>query len=969
MEDLLKALRNIGLALPDHEQLLQLSDPDPEVQENLARHLALNPAKNDLESDKNVEEAQSNHEDEEEDDDLGVDPLMDADLFKGAVQALLENYNKFIDKERDALRKEADLFSAPKRVKPVPLKALLARQAAEIKKRQEEVYTAGYDPESGRKRRRFYLPRQTFDGVGSYASSKPLSQLTRVDFDQFEAPKCLEGRYVLCKVASSLNLYVAGSFIALLPSGQAIPVSIAHFTSNLHLSGQDLDSCLPVGTVLALKEPFVSLNHFGKGGHAQGGKSVTGIRIDTPTDVCIVDGIGKEDALLTKDVQWKVEVPGFEAGQHFEDVAALLQDLPQTVNSRGCRWLQDGPLSRICLRRLQEPSFARPQFEQAKTETRAEWRKRTRSLVESLLSDNRPGAAHRELIAARQLGVTGQDEFARGQDLELEGRVLYRMCKFGESRAVLEAALQAYPPEQRMQAQERILDLLNTVRMAQKASSEGPSHENVWGYYFDSQSYATPRFDVQDWFGPVSIQDIPGAGRGLVLTRDVDEGELLLCCKAAASSYAADPGCRGIHLLRYTVETGVTSTTTQVLAATKSIHAMIDRPQDLTLPIMGLTAGPDVPYSAWVGLPYPAPPKRTFVDTPKDQIDAIARAFSRKLDLSVEDEPAKRDRRALLDGSVRASIDSSYVDGVLRFNAFGPAANPGGKSSSTDADDASASAASASELSRSTMVHPLPAILNHACLPNVSSVFFGDIVTTRALHPLKKGTEIMHQYVKGEQPWLIRRSQLSKHGFKCSCGICQLDERDGEEQVRQRHQIVGGSFSMLQERSRIVLKSTEENKDDHEDLADSLLQLIEKLQATYDAHRPILRPDLMRIYQTLALHQSRYDLDAAVASELKALESIGCTLSRAKASQSDSPRTRILAELPSLHFDGGITSMLTLAKFMLAQTPADETAARRWIEQAFYTHQCTIGGGLDIFLDRWHDAFTDLPFRQWLPRC
>ncbi|KAJ9478050.1 SET domain-containing protein [Pseudozyma hubeiensis] len=963
MEDLLKALRNIGLSLPDPEQLLQLSDPDTEVQDNLARHLSLTPAKDDLlpdEEDSGHDGAEVAAQDDE--DDPVLDPLMDADLFKGAVQALLENYNKSIDKERDFLRKEQDALASPKKLKPVPLKALLARQAAEIKKRQEEVYTAAHDPESGRKRRRLYLPRQTFDGVGSYASDTPLEQLKRVDADELEAPRRFKGRYILCKVASSLNLYVSCTFIGVLPSGNAIPISIAHFTSDLHLSGAQLDAHLPKGTVIAIREPYVSLNHFAKGGPCQGGKSVPGVRVDTPTDVHILDRVSEEDTKILDEVSWNVDVAQ-DDDTHFSKVESLLRNSPAAANSRGCRWLQDGPLARIVA------SSSSKHLEQLlgtlSAEEKTELSRRTHSLIQSFLSENRPGAAHRELCAARILGIplSNKPDSATAEGLELEGQVLYKKCNFEASRLAFEAALSTYPASQRTSAQDRILETLNAVRSAQKASAFGPTHENVWGYYFDSQSYATPRFDIQDWFGPVAIENIPGAGRGLVLTRDVEEGELLLCCKAAASSYAAETGSRGVFLLRYSVETGVTSTTTQVLAATKSIHAMIDRPEELTLPIMGLTAGPGVEYSKWVAEEYPAPPKRDFTDeqTPANQIDALVQACSSQLDFG----SARQDewRRVILNGSMRPSIDSSYVDGVLRFNAFGPAANPGGKSSSTTTDKSQQD----SELTRSTMVHPLPAILNHACLPNVSSVFFGDIVTTRALHPLKKGTEIMHQYVKGEQPWLIRRSQLSKHGFKCNCGICQLDERDGEEKVRERGQIVGGSLSMLQERSRIVLKSSdstgqsqEKQEDDHRDLAESLEEIVGKVQATYDVSRSGLRPDLMKIYQLKALHESEYDVDAAVASELKALESIGCTVS-------EGGEGRKLNELPSLHFDGGITSMLTLAKLSVRQDKMDE--ARRWVEQAFYTHQCTIGGGLDIFLDRWLDAFPDLPYRDWLPRC
>ena len=959
MEDLLRALRNIGLALPDPEQLLQLSDPDAEVQDNLARHLSLTPAKNDLVPDANDATNSSNAVQDASDDeqDLTTDPLVDADLFKGAVQALLENYNKSIDKERDALRRENEALASPKKLKPVPLKALLARQAAEIKKRQEEVYVAGHDPESGRKRRRLYLPRQTFDGAGSYASHLPLEQLRSIDADELQAPKRFQGRYILCKVASALNLYVGCTFIAVLPSGNAIPVSIAHFTSNLHLGGPHLDAHLPIGTVLAIREPFVSLNHFAKGGPCQGGKSVPGVRVDTPTDVHILDRLDAADVKVLDATTWKVNVAQDDA-EHFMDVDSLLGEPPAACNSRGCRWLQDGPLSRIVAASSSQELGKHVEF--LSEEQMRQLSLSTRSLIQSFLSENRPGAAHRELCAARVLGLplSTSANTSTAEDLELEGQVLFKKCDYEHSRLAFEASLSAYPPSQRTSAQDRILETLNTVRAAQKASAFGPTHENVWAYYFDSQSYATPRFDVQDWFGPIAIQNIPGAGRGLVLTRDVQEGELLLCCKAAASSYAADAGCRGVYLLRYSVESGVTSTTTQVLAATKSIHAMIDRPSELTLPIMGLTAGPGVEYSKWVAEQYPAPPKRSYTDaqTSADQIEALVRAQSQ---LDLDSDQTQRWRQVVLEGLQRPSIDSSYVDGVLRFNAFGPAANPGGKSSH-DNDQATQD----SELTRSTMVHPLPAILNHACLPNVSSVFFGDIVTTRALHPLAKGTEIMHQYVKGEQPWLIRRSQLSKHGFHCACGICQLDERDGEESVRERGQIIGGSLSMLQERSRIVLKSltqpNENETEDHRDLADSLEEMIEKVQSTFHPQRPRLRPDLMKIYQLKAVHQSEYDVDAAIESEIKALESIGCTLSN------DADR-RMLNELPWLHFDGGITSMLTLANLTLEQGKKDET--RRWVEQAFYTHQCTIGGGLDIFLDRWLEAFPDLPYREWLPRC
>ncbi|SPO39529.1 uncharacterized protein PSFLO_05010 [Pseudozyma flocculosa] len=992
MEDLLRALRNIGLALPDPEQLLQLSDPDPEVQSNLAQLIALNPSTHEYQ-----DEPRDEHDAGAADGDGGsddgdapaMDPLMDADLFRGAVQALLENYNKFIDKERDALQREHAALASPKKIKPVPFRALMARQDAEIKRRAEEVHAAGCDPDTGRKRRRFYLPRQTFDGYGSYASDKPLVDLSRLDADDFAAPKRFEGRYLLCRVASRLNLYVSCTFIATLPSGHAIPVSISHFTPNLHLSGADLDAHLPIGTVLAIREPYISQNHFGKGGPALGGKNVPGVRVDTPSDVLIVDGLGQHDEHLLQGVEWQALQVEAAPADHLATIEDIWKQSPCAANTKGCRWLQDGPLSRFAARRLKahqeqrEGSTSHQKLETAlealdEAERRA-LAQRTRQLAESLLQHNRPGAALREVAAARLLRVLGQDPKFDGRDLELEGRILHHLGDYERANAAFEAALKlaAAAGEDAASAGERVYPHLVAARAAQQSAAEGPSHENVWSYYFDSSSYPTPRFDQGDWLGAVAVQDIPGAGRGLVLTRDVEEGELLLSCKAAASSYAIDSGCKGIYLLRYTVETGVTSTTTQVLAATKSIHAMLDRPER-ALPIMGLTAGPGVPDSRWVSQPYPVPPKRS---SGKPSADSIALAMSgieggiAALSLNgggggggAVSPRVEHYRAVLLAGLDRPSIDSSYVDGVLRFNAFGPAPNPG------TAESDSGGALDASELSRSTMVHPLPAILNHACLPNVSSVFFGDVVTTRALHPLKAGTEIMHQYVRGEQPWPLRRSQLSKHGFVCRCGICLLDERDGDEACRTRQKLVGGSFPMLLERSRILLKddgakgqSEAERQDDHRDLASSLEDLVDQVQATYHAERGQLRPDLMAIWQKIAQHRAKFDVEAAKDDERNALASIGAVLALHPAATAgmgpDLKAASMLSRLPDLHFDGAIKSMLALSSLCLAQ---DEGIAKRWAQSALWAHECTIGGGPDVFLDRWEAGYAGLPVRKWI---
>jgi hypothetical protein len=49
-----------------------------------------------------------------------------------------------------------------------------------------------------------------------------------------------------------------------------------------------------------------------------------------------------------------------------------------------------------------------------------------------------------------------------------------------------------------------------------------------------------PRHDVADYIGPVKEVDIPGMGKGLVATRDIAVGELIVANKAVGLVYTAD---------------------------------------------------------------------------------------------------------------------------------------------------------------------------------------------------------------------------------------------------------------------------------------------------------------------------------------------------------------------------------------------------------------------------------------------
>lgn len=829
MEKLVHSLRNLDLAVPNGEQIVALIDADPRAEKQLAQQLAV-PVRIEL----SEEDAGS--------------AVMDAALMSGATEAMLENYNTTLKKETDMLVREVENLEKPIKLKRIPLKALLAAQDATIRRR--EVERAAGTSENGR----VYIPRQIMDTEHTYCSERPLSELSRIDWDDLCAPKRFEHKYLLVQVASRLALYASCSFVGVTPNGGALPVSIAHFTPNLHLHGPELDALLPVGTKLLIREPYLSQHYLGVGGPITGDKGVVGVRVDTPSDVHVLD----DDAPVLRGVTWTHDLDA---------------PMPSDV-----LWRQEGPVSRA-------PSHAAPFIS----------RERVQSAVRALLDQERPGAAWREVRAAERYGIWG----ASLEDTLLQVDVLLALGQYDQALERLQHA-----PD----LEESVLQRRQAAEVALRLGRGGPSDTDLHEMFLCTLHDPTPRFAYAEYVGPVNVQDIPGAGRGLVLTRDVEEGELLLFCRAIGSAYAKDPACDGLPLLRCNPDVGVTSTTTQVLAATRCIHAILDRPE-LARIFLGLTAGPQTPCSRYVYEPYPL------------------------------HKPAASD---VLEP---VYVSAHYVNNVLRFNAFGPAAVP-------------AAEAGNDPMSRSTMPHPLPAILNHACLPNVSSVFFGDFVTTRALHPLPKGTQIMHQYVQGELPYDARQAQLSKHGFICTCRLCALDVADGVEQRKRREEVFARDWPPLLERSRALFKGRADSEA-HKDMAEALLAAASTLESTYAPTRGALRPDMVDVWYRVAMHVRQYDVPQAVRLARQSLEATGAVI------EPFQPGKRHVSHLPDLHFDGAIRSMLMLFDTHWQRHEADEALA--WIDAALQTHMCMIGGGRALFVQRW--AHGDYPLDAWLATC
>lgn len=317
------------------------------------------------------------------------------------------------------------------------------------------------------------------------------------------------------------------TFIVDDPKGAALPVSVSHFTSNLNMTNEQVSQKLPIGTIIAIKEPFVSLDHQSRAGPCAG-KADHGIRVDSPTDIVILQEDAQGSISWVEPIQAKATEP--------------------------CRWLRTG----------KEKSASTRQEVQVK--------------IEELLNNKKVGQAQREMSKARKAGITVSPL--------MEATVLFHLDaweaakdKFDQARS--SKRISVAESDQKAASDFSLSFFTLTCRQASlrcrmriHQASQGISNTDVQSIYFAAAN-GVDVLDTSDFVGPVTVRKIPVAGRGLVTTRAVEPGELLLCCKAVCPTYAGDEECMGSPLIRLNLENGVISTTSQVRAQTKLIHSIV----------------------------------------------------------------------------------------------------------------------------------------------------------------------------------------------------------------------------------------------------------------------------------------------------------------------------------------------------------------------------------------------------------
>lgn len=309
---------------------------------------------------------------------------------------------------------------------------------------------------------------------------------------------------------------------------------------------------------------------------------------------------------------------------------------------------------------------------------------------------------------------------------------------------------------------------------------------------------------------------VSGRGRGLVATRDIRRGELLLVAKpfgmgtadTTQKSYVV-----GVNLFTETMDPYATVDLTALL-----VEKLVDNP-DTTFPtLFDLHPGDEgfSPYS-----PTSPPPN---------------------------------------------GIDTSRIEAIVTFNGFHTESLV---DKTTPADDALANIHAPSSL------YHTPSYLNHSCIGNVSYSFLADTLFLRARRDLKMGEELVDSYVDSMAGLPVRESVLRKHGFVCRCPLCLADRADDPSNRAERERVAEELEALTDEIHRPAASTVPTGSFQ----IGKILSLVERIQRTYAADRGPLRPASYRAWRLLSQTYAGLDgkewAEAAVRTEVKGLEALG----------------------------------------------------------------------------------------------
>ncbi|GAA5946983.1 hypothetical protein JCM10213_002922 [Rhodosporidiobolus nylandii] len=339
----------------------------------------------------------------------------------------------------------------------------------------------------------------SFTGLPRSFSDKALEELTPITFDEMLVSQTHKGSYLLCRLISVPTQQLSLGMIAEDVTGRAEYVGIYHFPVHGVKTGPDLDALFPLGQVLAIKEPTFKMNP---------SNTSALIRVDSPADVVFLS----QNSPFLRDVEWKTPNPARLLPASFDHKA------------RGNSYFRQAKYL-LAVRAYAEGVDAAPSDEQ-----------------KLLLLLNR-AQAHlllRNFASARQEAFSVQALLADdvGAPPLTQVKAQFRLARALEGMRLFAAAKEAYhalcviepTSVEGKEGEKRIEEVLRTAKTGEFDFEAFEQDRAEWaaGTFFERA--------VGDFFGPIKVKKMAEreGGRGIVATRDIEAGELLVVEKAVA---------------------------------------------------------------------------------------------------------------------------------------------------------------------------------------------------------------------------------------------------------------------------------------------------------------------------------------------------------------------------------------------------------------------------------------------------
>ncbi|KAI0677320.1 hypothetical protein C8Q78DRAFT_960867 [Trametes maxima] len=680
----------------------------------------------------------------------------------------------------------------------------------------------------------FYM---TMVGFPKHSSSTPVQHLARIPFSNMLVRRVHTGHYLLCRVITPCSRMVAIQTVVEDPEGAAHELSIYNFPSTFDCSPNHLDVLFAPGTILAIREPTLKAP-------TQGNRPL--VRVDSPTDISFV----LPDSSLLHGIRWRhgSVVPGF-------------RDIPRTWDEWQQRGNEHFKASRWFL-----AAFAFSHALLLDSDATVLRLNRTECYLRLKYYS---GAIHDAYLIMSTPGVP--ESFAN--------MARFRLARARYGKGDYRTAESDFVKWRRANPGDNAAD--PWIDRCHARLQESMTGKYDWGSLFRNAKRKV-RVDAADFFGPVHTRRMErrGGGRGMVATRDIQAGELLLAAKPYVSVYACDlPPNQLVATLDLLSKSSKERTDSLLLA--QVVEKLYGDP-DTRDEVFHLYAGPTYP-----------PPPDSYPPRPRSEVV--------KVDLL---EP-------------NVNVDIAHLEAICTYNNFCPFR---------------LEAPLADRETKPTGLYTLASMFNHSCAANAIWYCIGDLMVIRAAGPIRAGSEITIPY-SVEESYFDRQNALRKHMLdNCSCALCEDDRKDGEAQLRRRHELK----SRLGSRN-IMAASVPE-----------LCALEKEISMTYAPTRGLIRP-----LNALALHVVAEKLRSSnnarfiresLDYDMRALECYGFVLAR------DGGRLPVMpGRIPTT------TSFLEPADIMLRLACSysilrEEGNAARWLRASLWLTDVSVGGGKELFM-------------------